>query len=211
MATRRVRNPSRRRRARRVNPVRYHRRKVNPAPVHHRRRRRNPAWRRAAAPALRRRRNGSHRRRRNPDFNNIMEHAVPFAEVGIGMIAGIAANRILPIKSRKGLKLRGLLHVFAGVGLAMLARNRHATNLGAGVAGAGVLDLFRQNVPSVARYLQADAVETVLGIEEGPMQADSLGIDSLGAEALGYDELQADALGADSLGYEGMSGENDLD
>ena len=211
MAIRRVRNPSRRRRTRRANPAAAHRRRRrNPvlaaAPVR-RRRRRNPV-------RLHRIRRANPRRRRNPDFNSIAEHVVPFAEVGVGMVAGIAANRILPIKSRKGLKLRGLLHIFAGVGLAMLARNKHATNIGAGFAGAGVLDLFRQNVPSVARYLQADAVETVLGIEDGGQQ--QLSADGLGDELLGYDELQADALGvdalgADSLGYEGMSGEADLD
>lgn len=208
MAIRRVHNPSRRRRARRANPPRRarranpSRRRANPAPRHHRRRRANPS---RPAPIMRRRRNPT-RRRRNPDYNRIIEHIAPFAEVGCGMVLGIGVNRALPFSSRRALKLRGLAHIAFAVAAATVAKNRHVTNLAAGFAGAGVLDLFRQNVPTVAKYLQADAVETVIGMEpvegEEVMQADSLG--------LGYDHLGAEQLGADSLGEEGMYGENEM-
>jgi len=210
MSVRRVRNPSRRRRhaARRPNPIR--RRRRNPVRIH---RRRNPSRRHAfAALAPRRRRNPS-RRRRNPDYNSLMEHVAPFAEVGCGMVLGIGANRVLPMTTRKGIRFRGLIHIALAVGVASFAKNRHVTNLAAGFAGAGVLDLFRQNVPTVAKYLQADAVETVLGIEDGgmgednPVQADSLGYDE-GVNGDG-DLMGADTLGSDSLGEEGMYGEND--
>ena len=205
MAIRRVHNPSRRRRARRANPARRRIvRRANPAPRRLRRRRANPS--RPAPIMHRRRRNPSHRRRRNPDYNRIIEHIAPFAEVGCGMVLGIGVNRVLPFSSRRALKLRGLAHIAFAVAAATVAKNRHVTNLAAGFAGAGVLDLFRQNVPTVAKYLQADAVETVIGMEpvegEEVMQADSLG--------LGYDHLGAEQLGADSLGEEGMYGENEM-
>lgn len=149
-----ITNPQRKsgKMALKLKPKKHSKKRRNPAPktkikyktrtriVKVRSKRRNPVPKRS-----------HRRRRRNPSGK--MRGILPMLTgtvlpIGGGMVLSLLGVRYVP--AMVPARVRGLVPGAVGIALALFSRSGFLKNLGYGIAGGGILDLARQNIPMLA-------------------------------------------------------------